>query len=217
VVTPVFTIGVVTPKITRIYALAHGMLHSQDMRILGVLFASVVATGCYATTGGYYTPGYVGPTVAVTATTVEPDLVYAAPGVQVIADFDEPIFYSEGFYWRETGGIWYSSRYHTGGWAYAAPPTAIVSIRDRRSYTHYRPAGYTPRAARYDNRAVVRDNRTYDNRRAPVRDNRVVRDNRQPIVRDNRTQPARTAPAVRDNRTPARAPAVRDNRKDKKR
>ncbi len=187
------------------------MLHSQDMRILSLVFVSVVATGCYATTGGYGTTAYVGPNVAVTATTIEPDLVYVSPGVQVIADFDEPIFYADGFYWRETGGVWYSSRYHTHGWAYAAPPRTIISIGDRRSYSHYRPSGYTPRATvrdnrgydnRRDNRPVVRDNRTYQQPRAVVRDNRTYQQPRaQPVVRDNRTQPAaRPAPVVRDNR-----------------
>jgi len=45
-----------------------------------------------------------------------PDLVYAAPGVQVIADYNEPIFYSNGFYWRYYGNTWYRSSYYTGGW-----------------------------------------------------------------------------------------------------
>ncbi len=112
------------------------------MRLIALLFAGVLGTGCYATGSGYV----AGPSVAVTATTVAPDLVYVSPGVQVIADYNEPVFYSDGFYWRETGGTWYRSSYHTHGWTYAAPPRAVISIGNRHSYRHYRPSGYRPRA-----------------------------------------------------------------------
>src|SRR5438477_12979875 len=63
--------------------------------ILAALLGSALATvGCAAHVG--YAEPYGGV-----------DLVYAAPGVQVIADYDEPIFYSDGFYWRQYGGGWY--------------------------------------------------------------------------------------------------------------
>lgn len=178
------------------------------MRLIALLFAGVLGTGCYATTS----TGYVaGPGVAVTATTVAPDLVYVSPGVQVIADYDEPIFYSDGFYWRETNGVWYRSSYHTHGWIYAAPPRAVIGIGNRYSYRHYRPAGWSPRYRpgtynprtrayqprpapvrdhRYDNRAERRDHRI--ERRDERHDNRVERreqrrDNRQDR-RDNRRE-----------------------------
>ena len=57
-----------------------------------------------------------------------PDLVYAAPGVQVIADYDEPIFFSDGLYWRYSGGYWYRSPYYNRGWVTARPPAAVMSI-----------------------------------------------------------------------------------------
>ena len=37
----------------------------------------------------------------------------------MIADYNEPIFYSDGYYWRNNGGTWYRSSYYTGGWVYA--------------------------------------------------------------------------------------------------
>ena len=46
-----------------------------------------------------------------------PEMVVISPGVQVIADLDEPIFYSSNYYWRNQGGYWYRSPYHTHGWA----------------------------------------------------------------------------------------------------
>jgi len=193
------------------------MLHTWVMiRILSVVFVAAVATGCYATTTTGYTPAYVGPTVAVTATTVAPDLVYVSPGVQVIADFDEPIFYADGFYWREYNGTWYHSRYHTHGWVYAAPPRTIIGIRNRGAYRHYRPTGWSPRYDRGYNRGpVIRDNRGYNRPYNARTYNRpVVRDNRgynRPAVRDNRSY---NRPAVRDNRSNDRSnDRVRDNRR----
>jgi hypothetical protein len=129
------------------------------MKIIGLLIAGVLGTGCYAETG-VYTPAYVGPSVSVTATTVGPDLVYVSPGVQVIADYGEPVFYADGYYWRESGGIWYRSSYHTHGWVSYRAPYSIVSIRDRHTYRHYRPAGYVPRA----NRSYRGDNRPHSYR-----------------------------------------------------
>jgi hypothetical protein len=92
--------------------------------------AAALAAGCAAT---------------VTADAYGPDLVTVSPGVQVIADYDEPIFYSDGFYWRYAGGVWYRSTYYTGGWVYARPPVAVMRIDRPYAYTHYRPAGWVGR------------------------------------------------------------------------
>ena len=39
----------------------------------------------------------------------QPELVYVSPGVYVIADYHEPVFYSDNYYWRYHGGYWYRS------------------------------------------------------------------------------------------------------------
>src|ERR1700709_928060 len=81
----------------------------------------------------------------VTLSVSTPDLVYAAPGVQVVADYDDPVFYSDGFYWRYDDGGWYRSNNYAGGFAYwNAPPQAIITINDPGHYRHYRPSGYQP-------------------------------------------------------------------------
>ena len=67
-----------------------------------------------------------------------PDLVEVSPGVQVIADYDEPIFYSDSYYWRQDGGVWFRSTSHTGGWARVeVAPVAIRSIERPAAYVHY--------------------------------------------------------------------------------
>ncbi len=128
-----------------------------------MLAAAALAVGCtgtVATNGGGY----------VTASTYTPDLVYVSPGVSVIADYDEPVFYTDNYYWRSDNyGRWYRSNYYDRGWAYASPPRAVLSIRSPSNYRHYRPAGYT----------VRRDNqrgRTYD--RGDRRSRPVIRDHR---------------------------------------
>src|SRR5262245_11258211 len=102
----------------------------RSINLAVLLLAGALTTGCAAT---------------VAADAYGPDLVYVSPGVQVIADYGEPIFYSDGFYWRYAGGVWYRSTYYTGGWVYARPPVAVLSINQPYAYRYYRPAGWRGR------------------------------------------------------------------------
>ncbi|HEY4238485.1 MAG TPA: hypothetical protein VGM88_01675 [Kofleriaceae bacterium] len=75
------------------------------------------------------------------------DLVEVSPGVEVLADYDEPIFYADDYYWVNRGGIWYSSTWYGGGWARAGHvPGGVIGIREPGRYVHYRPAGYVAHA-----------------------------------------------------------------------
>jgi hypothetical protein len=92
-----------------------------------------------------------------------PDLVYVEPGVSVIADYDEPIFYADGFYWWYFGTTWYRSTYYTGGWIVASPPAVILRIEPHK-YRHYRPANYVSHhrpvpSHRVQRPVVIRDHR----------------------------------------------------------
>jgi hypothetical protein len=85
-------------------------------------------------------------TGAVAADSAAPDLVEAAPGVQVVADYDAPVFFNSGMYWRYNDGGWYSSSEYTGGWAYrASPPSVIVNIDHPERFVHFKPSGYVAR------------------------------------------------------------------------
>jgi len=112
-----------------------------------ILLAIVLATGCY---GGVMVE--------------TPDLVVAAPGVRVIANYDESIFFADGFYWWFYGDAWYRSTTYTGGWVYwSTPPSSIVRIDRPHAYRYYRPQGYVPHRrpapAHTIRRPVVRDHR----------------------------------------------------------
>jgi hypothetical protein len=194
----------------------------------GTILSAVVIAGALA---GCYTTADVGYSTAAPAPAAEaysngPDLVAVSPGVQVVADYDEPVFFSDGFYWRFNDGYWYrSNNYATGWYYYERPPVAIVRIDRPYAYAHYRPAGYVarsrpvyrPEVITRDRRAVVRPEpvvreRTQVRTEPTYRNETVVRDHRE-VAPAPRAAPA-PAPVVRDHRAapPAKKEVVRDHR-----
>jgi hypothetical protein len=98
-----------------------------------------------------------------------PELVEVSPGVQVIYDYDEPIFFSDGFYWHQDNGVWFSSRSYRGGWGrYDGVPMRFRGNFNPHAYAHYRPAGYVSRrgngGVRVEGRTEGRDNVHVDGR-----------------------------------------------------
>ncbi len=171
------------------------------LTLLSLILGSAL-TGCLAT--GQADVSYGGG-VAVST----PDLVEVSPGVQVVADYDDSVFYSDGYYWRNDGGSWYRSTYYSGGWGYyASPPSAIISINEPYRYRNYRPSGYQPRHQPYRQQEPIRDHRAPEGG-AVVRDHREPEPYRQP---EPQRQPE---PNVRDHREPEMRqpePNVRDHR-----
>jgi hypothetical protein len=63
--------------------------------------------------------------------------------VQVVADYDEPVFYNSGFYWRHNEDGWYRSNSYSGGFVrFDAPPAAVVHIDRPERFAHYKPNNY---------------------------------------------------------------------------
>lgn len=126
------------------------------MKRFTMLAILVGALSGACTAGVVAHPGYV-----VGAT---PDLVEVAPGVKVIADYDEPIFYTDGFYWWYVDGAWYRSTYYTGGWVLVPPPSVIVNIHNPYNWRHHRPHGWhathRPVPSHHIQRPKVRDHRS---------------------------------------------------------
>jgi hypothetical protein len=180
-----------------------------------VLFAAMLG-GCYTTGEVGYRATYAGPSADVYVGT--PDLVTVSPGVQVVADYDEPVFYTDGFYWRFDNGGWYRSNNYATGWFYVdRPPVTVLRIDRPYAYAHYRPRGYVARRnVRYRPPETIR--RTTVNRPEPV-----VRERRDTQIRDRR-EPVRSAPVVREAPRPAaqpaparRAPPAKEERRDRDR
>jgi len=180
-------------------------------KLLLALGLTLAASSC--------TVGYT--TRATTTTTVSrPSLVEIQPGVWVVAEYDRPVFYSDGLYWRYDGSYWYRSTY-VGGWnrvGVGVVPRAVVTIDRPTRYRNYRVRrGATVRAVpanhwRRGRGTTVRTNRS---RGTTVRTNRsrgtTVRTNRSrgTTVRTNRSRRGTT---VRTNRNRGRGTTVRTNR-----
>jgi len=112
-------------------------MEERKRRLIAILVATslvalaVAASGCVA-------HAHAGATV-----TASPQLVEIQPGVYVVEDYGTAVFYSDGAYWRHTGGVWYRSSYYDGGFmrvSYYGVPVRIRSIRRPSVYVRYRPA-----------------------------------------------------------------------------
>lgn len=189
--------------------------------LLSVVAALGISAGCYhqGDVGVGYSYGYAAPA---------PSMYYVSPGVSVVAYSDYPVFYSDNYYWRYDGGLWYRSSYYSGGWvAWNNVPYGVRSIDRPYRYARYQP---NPRWSSQPNRgAYVRDQRTYNRGYQPatrpaapvVRDQRTYRAP-QPQRQQPRQQPVYQPPAARDHRSapastkrapaPA-APTTRDHRR----
>ncbi|HEY1548113.1 MAG TPA: polymer-forming cytoskeletal protein [Kofleriaceae bacterium] len=126
-----------------------------------------------------------------------PELVDVSPGVQVIYDYDEPIFFSDGFYWHQDNGVWFSSRSYRGGWGrYDGVPMRFRGNFNVHAYAHYRPAGYVSHRGnggrvegRVEGRTEVHDN-VHGEVHGEVHDNARVEGHGE--VRDNAHVEGRT-------------------------
>ena len=175
--------------------------------ILSAALGAAALTGCYATGDVGYSASATyssAPGAADDGYAATPDLVTVQPGVQVVADYDEPVFFTDGFYWRFYDGYWYRSNNYAYGWYYwSAPPIAVVSINNPYRYVHYRPTGYVARRnVRYRPPAAI----VTDHRRGPAY---VAPAGRGPAYAPPAGRPPAYAPpaAVRDHRAPPPAAA----------
>lgn len=68
-----------------------------------------------------------------------PPLVVIQPGVKVVQDFDEEIFFVGGYYWVARGDTWYRARDHRGPWGSMKPKKVPVELTrlERGRYRHW--------------------------------------------------------------------------------
>jgi hypothetical protein len=72
---------------------------------------------------------------------VLPQLVVVSPGVQVVPDCDQEVFFVDGVYWARHDNGWYRSRSHRGGWALVGPryvPARLAGM-PRGKYKRWHP------------------------------------------------------------------------------
>lgn len=115
-------------------------------------------------------------------------LAYVGPGLWVVTDYDDPLFYSDGYYWLYRDGVWLRSATYGGSYVRVSArivPGPVRRIDRPHRYVRYHP----PRHARVRRgppedhaRVRVRDHR--DHRRVERRDHR--RDHRHDEARRDR-------------------------------
>jgi hypothetical protein len=67
-----------------------------------------------------------------------PPMVEVQPGVMVVHDCNDEVFYTDGRYWtRSRDGRWYRANDHRGGWV-AVEPRAVPERIERIPPGHYR-------------------------------------------------------------------------------
>ena len=68
-----------------------------------------------------------------------PVLVEVSPGIQVVPEYEQEVFFVDGWYWHRAGRTWYHTRDHRGGWVVAhgrEVPRGLLRIPPGR-YRHY--------------------------------------------------------------------------------
>jgi len=62
-----------------------------------------------------------------------------APGVMVVANADEPTFYTDHTFWLYRDSKWFRSSSHVSGWTRGGdPPSSLTNLRAPSQYVHYR-------------------------------------------------------------------------------
>jgi hypothetical protein len=147
------------PALARVLLFLFAMTRWITRGILGV--ATLFACACTATASGYDAYG----NYTVSASVSSPSLAYVGPGLWVVEGWNEPVFYSDGYYWRYRDSVWYRSPRWDSGWVYVRPygvPRIVRGIDRPRVYANYyaRP-GVRVRTGP-SGRVYVRDRRDYD-------------------------------------------------------
>ncbi len=147
---------------------------------------------------------------SATATVETPRLILIEPDVQVVADYDQPVFYSENYYWRYDNGVWYRSNSHLRGWVrFEAVPARIRRIDRPTAYIRYRGE------ARGTANGQVRDHRDHQPPPPPAYQPPPVVNNPTPPPAYQPPPPVvRTPPPPIHNSNPG--PMSKDERKDAK-
>lgn len=69
-----------------------------------------------------------------------PPVVVVQPGVQVVEDYDEEVFFVDGWYWVRRSDRWYRTKDHRGGWVFVETrgvPVTIVKLPPGK-YKHWK-------------------------------------------------------------------------------
>jgi hypothetical protein len=98
--------------------------------------------------------------------TAPPPVVEVSPGVQVVEDGNDEIFFTNGRYWVERGGVWYVARDYHERWRVANVQRVPVFVRNhhRGEYLHYRRVEHPRQAVRREEHREAEHHRETEHR-----------------------------------------------------
>jgi hypothetical protein len=178
------------------------MAHMRSTLLASLLLTAAI-TGCTGTGTG--TVQY-----SASGTYSSGELVEIEPGVQVVADYDEPVFYSDNYYWRLNAGVWYrSDDYRRRDWVRVdAPAPRVVHVQNPTMYVHFRGHANANAGGRGN------DHRD-DNRGGRPQPQAYQPPQPQPVAHPGHPQPQWTPPADKQDRKEVRE-EIKDDRRDAK-
>jgi hypothetical protein len=94
------------------------------MRTRSILLAAVVAVGAFPAAAQVQINVQL-PSVVFPA---PPPMVVVQPGVQVVEDNDDEVFFVDDVYWVRRGPHWYRAKDHRGGWVVVDGPNVPPSL-----------------------------------------------------------------------------------------
>lgn len=183
------------------------------MRILQAILFATAVSACSGAGSVRYT---------ARAEVTTPELIEVEPGVRVVADYDEPVFYNDGFYWRYEGGVWYRSPYYNRSWIRVSTvPLAVRRIERPERYVHYRATArvapvrreyVAPVRREYVNREIREEREEARERREEHRAARELRHDQRQLARDRAQIRQDRREIARDRARDDRREYVRDRR-----
>jgi hypothetical protein len=95
---------------------------------------------------------------------VLPPLVVVSPGIRVVPEVHEEVFFHDGWYWVRRDDYWYRSHNHRGGWLLVPTPRVpprLVAVPPGR-YRNWKAEKAAYKAERKAARAAERDDQRHD-------------------------------------------------------
>lgn len=123
-----------------------------------------------------------------------PPLVVVTPGVQIVPEYDEEVYFVNDYYWVRRDEVWYRTRRYDGGWRpvqVVYVPAALVRIPPGRYRHYYRDDDGYWRAHDAGAYRAWRERNSWDERRAWWHDHRrdrMVRMEQERSWREHRRQ-----------------------------
>lgn len=126
------------PKILRLPARTRTILGVVALCWFGSVGSSLQA-GCYRSAA---------PARHTVVVPARPTMVWVSPGVWVVEDYPEPVYFADGYYWYPSLGIWYRSRRWDHEFHRFPPDRVPKRIRTlhHEDYRHFHGARDWPRS-----------------------------------------------------------------------